>query len=85
MKYIIILSLVLTGCATTLTREAKSVRFVKTSPQNCKYIGFVEGYGFMPANRMPTLRNNAAKMGADTVELLDEKGATYAGEAYKCS
>lgn len=84
-----------------LTDGAQRVRIVKNTPQNCKYITEVKGAdngdsvsagiywahgdGRSTDNARVDLKNEAAKVGADTVEVTLSGEGWYSGEAYNCN
>lgn len=82
------------GCASIeMTEASKRVRFVTTTPHSCEYLGEVTG-DFKEAKSAgivsnpdifaeAALKNNAAEMGADTVEIIS-RGRLAVGEAYRC-
>lgn len=97
----LMLILVATGCASAqLTSEGSRVRIVNNSPHSgeCKYLGSAQGsysgdsvsggivapsdsYAFAIID----LKNNAADMGANTVDLMGFDGKYASGEAYRCN
>lgn len=93
------LSILVSGCATTLTNKGAYVRVTNQSEevQNCKYLGQVSassswggfaatGIGFESA--MNELKNKAAEMGANvllTQVISNTMGGTrMIGDAYYC-
>lgn len=88
--------LTLSACATAeLTDGGKRVRIVTVSPQSCHYLGEVSGSyrGDSVSGGVVTnvrdfsevdLKNQAAKMGADTIEVLHGGSGGLSGEAYRC-
>jgi hypothetical protein len=93
----VITALLPAGCV-SMTLEAESVRVVRNSNdvQTCQRLGEIEstsGWGGVFAgaggleNNKRTLRNRTAKLGGDTLLILQER-ATFAphtyGEAYRC-
>ena len=92
-----VLVLVLTGCASAqLSDGAKRVRLQSVTPTpGCKYLGEVTGSDTGPSvsGMLWThsedlaridLKNAAAAMGADTVEIITESYKSFTGEAYRC-
>jgi hypothetical protein len=96
----IVLLATLPGCASAQLSEAgRGVRLTKALPQGCKYLGEVKGEEHgdtIKGARLLTsgeaahdrsradLKNKAALMGADTVEVVSDSDEAMAGEAYKC-
>ena len=90
--------LALSSCASVIVSpESRKVRLVSNTPQNCKYLGQVEGHwkdaktggmvggeGSIPPFRRADLKNKAAELGADTLEITSEIGRTASAEAYLC-
>jgi uncharacterized protein YbjQ (UPF0145 family) len=104
MRKLISLGLLLfiSACVTTdLTPEAAQVRITSNPDvvRQCKFLGEVTGadrmnggtmgQGAAEENANRRLRNNAAKMGADTVfvgvSTTNTSGSVQRGEAYQCS
>ncbi|MDB5971583.1 MAG: hypothetical protein JWQ90_4033 [Hydrocarboniphaga sp.] len=100
--FLAIVSLLLASCVTvTLSPEGSQVRLTSNPDvvKGCSYIGFVQGtdhmngglagQGAAEEDAMREIRNNAAKMGANTVNLIVTttgfSGSAVRGEAYKCS
>lgn len=95
----ILVAVVCTSCTIALTPAGEKVR-VTSNPdvvKGCDFIGPVEGsssYGGMAMQRVGEhnsineLRNEAGKLGADTVMLVTShvgfSGAKQRGEAYNC-
>ncbi|NQY42879.1 MAG: DUF4156 domain-containing protein [Legionellales bacterium] len=76
------------GCsAIDLYQESDQIEVVSEKPKNCKYLGQVRGSqgnfftGMWTSNAnleqgaMNDLRNNASKLGADTIYLLTNRAA----------
>ncbi len=97
-KFLLPIVLFIVGCASAqLTEGGRGVRFVTSSmptPSGCKYLGEVEGsFRDEPGNVSPSsggrvnLKNKAAALGADTVQIISESsGDGWAkGEAYRCT
>lgn len=99
MKILLISLFALTGCMTTLSREAVTVRVVRDAQfvKGCKYIQTVDansswggfaatGVGYNSA--MNELKNNTAQVGGNTlliVVLENSMGGTnMTGDAYRC-
>jgi hypothetical protein len=87
------------SCASVKVSEgSRKVRLVKTTPHNCKYVGeinadwsnakeggyFVATEGSKYEYTYADVKNQAAELGADTVELTSEVTTTARGEAYLC-
>jgi hypothetical protein len=84
------------GCATAnLSDGGRRVRFVSVTPHNCQYVSEVSGsyHGDSVSSGIVIntsemahidMKNQAAKLGADTVELSSDDSGYLSGEAYKC-
>ncbi len=93
--FLLILMIVMLGCATELTVEGSSVQLVDDK-SNCNFLGTVTGFqtggGSMDSNTdsaMNDLRNKAAQMGANAIKMIDvdvvPTGTTALGEALDCT
>ena len=87
---IVVLSLVVTACSSVPLNEAgRSVRTVRTTPTGCKYIGPVSGsanedYKNPAEHMINQIKNDAAKLGANTVEITSTAPYSMIAEAYSC-
>jgi hypothetical protein len=72
-----------------------SVRVVKSTPDTCKHLGqvnandsgrggLVRGSERSTSAALSQLKVRAARLGADTVEIIDTGDGWYLGEAYQC-
>jgi uncharacterized protein YbjQ (UPF0145 family) len=82
------------GCATQLTPEGTSVRLVNDNDE-CEFVGTVSGSNSMGMSTghdaegaMNTLRNKAAKMGANAIRIINvdsnSEATTAVAEALTC-
>lgn len=95
------LSVLITGCVTTqLTTQGDSVRLTANPDviADCEFVGNVKGedrfnggligQSAAEENAMRRLLNQAAEIGADTVQISTNSkgfgGSTIRGEAYSC-
>lgn len=90
MKTICLLLVMLTGCATALTKEGKTVRLLMKSdaPATCKEITAIKAGSLLMVDeqsRRNDLREKAYYVGADTVtwDRINEDNIVF-GTAYKC-
>lgn len=92
---LILVTIYLSGCASAvISDQGNKVRLVTTSPAGCEYLGEVSGDfrgsktgGFVLDTSEfahVDLKNRAADMGADTVEVLRNGDRQKSGEAYRC-
>lgn len=91
MKKLIPLMIVMMSCSTPMTAQTKSVKLLRHSdpPRACKELGYVKGGSLFTVDqqsRENSLRQNAHKIGADTVTLdsMDANNILH-GRAFKCS
>lgn len=96
MKRIFLLAPIIAvfGCATQLTPEGTSVRLVNDNAE-CEFVGTVSGSNSMGMSTahdaegaMNTLRNKAAKMGANAIRVINvdsnSEVTTAVAEALLC-
>jgi hypothetical protein len=97
MLSVLLLVLALAGCV-SLTPDGERVRVVRNSNhvRDCRLLGNVEslsGHGGVAGdlgfeNNKATMRNDTAKLGGDTLLVLEERGSMFPksfGEAYRCA
>ncbi len=99
ISFVVIGTLAMAGCQATNRSDAEMVRILPNpAPANCVYVGEVSAKRSMDEQEgMGNLRNQAASMGANYVQIHGKpvgtiKGANgtqipdimYIGKAYKC-
>jgi len=91
MRLLIVL-LLMTGCATPLTKEARSVRILLKSdaPARCKEVGELHTHGLFALSESSIhndLRQKAYNIGADTVTYRrDTVNPNFiSGTGFKCN
>lgn len=97
MKYLILTILVtVSGCASfpKISQEGARVRLVRSTPHNCKFVSTVDAekpagivndvFDNYAAGMDNILKNNAAMLGANTVEVTSYDKFYRQGEAYFC-
>lgn len=87
--------MLLTACSsTTLSDGGKLVRLVNQVPESCEYLGDVEESVHRSIDREAfkkgvlgriDLKNKAAEIGGDTVEVSEGESGLISGRAYRCS
>lgn len=91
----LVLSFLLSGCATNLTAEGQKVRIVTENQKenNCEFLKFISvrvGLGpDKPGSALKKAMNEAGSIGANGFYLISDtvhwaEGASVTGEALKC-
>lgn len=93
-KFLIIGTVLLTGCAVQLTSQGQKVRVLEGSPEyvkDCRFIGVIDQThysGWNPNdNKLQALneaRNEAGKNGADTINIVGEYWRGVQVDSYNC-
>jgi hypothetical protein len=108
--YVLLGAMLLSACsAVPLDPSAQRIRIVTSDPSGCEYLGEVTGNqgdfftgdwtsnANLETGARNVMKNEAAKLGADTVQMLATRGGltasggsmqqtnvTYTGMAYRC-
>jgi hypothetical protein len=109
--YVLMSAILLPACsAIPLNPSAQHIRIVTSDPSGCEYLGEVTGNqgdfftgdwtsnANLETGARNAMKNEAAKLGADTVQMLATRGGltagggsmqqtnvTYTGMAYRCN
>lgn len=89
MKYVILMTVLLSGCATTMTKEIQGVRYLAKSdaPANCKEIGPVMApiaFQISYKGAEYKLRQAAHDIGGNLVTYDRTQNSISYGTAFKC-